>query len=507
MAQTNKQLTPEQMLRQDIGAYWQSPLKYVMYNYPWGVEGTPLSNHKGPRAWQKRFLIRLGELIKDRNYQGVGSVLPIRMTRVTGHGTGKSTLCAWINQFLIDTRPNCKGTVTANTSSQLRTKTWAELSKWHSMSLTKHWTEYTNSHSSMTLASKSNPINWRINAITCDRGNAEAFAGQHAEGSTSFYLFDEASAVPDELHETAEGGLVDGEGIIITFGNGTRNSGKFYDSHLGKNKNYWDHESIDSRDVEGSNTALFDQWADQYGVDSDFYKVRVRGMFPSAATTQFIGVDIVRGAQQRAVVSQRGMPLLMGVDVARFGDDKSVIRLRHGRDARTWPKREFRGIDTVKLVNHIIEYRNEIIAQGLSLDAIFVDGGGVGGPVIDMLKARNIPDIYDVQFGANAQDEKVYENKRAEIYGLLRDWLKVGCIDPKDQELETDLISVEYGFSRKRQRILLEAKEDIKARGLSSPDDSDALAVTFAEPILPKAGRDYPSDYDKPVNYDPFSQL
>lgn len=171
----------------------------------------------------------------------------------------------------------------------------------------------------------------------------------------------------------------------------------------------------------------------------------------------------------------------MGVDVARFGSDQSVIRTRVGRDATGFVPIRMREVDTMTLAGLVAQHVNRLKALSLRV-VIFVDGGGVGGGVVDRLMSLGY-DVIEVQFGGKASDPKTYMNKRAEMWGLMKEWLLIGSID-KDDALATDLTSVEYGFTSKDQ-IQLERKEDMRKRGVASPDDGDALALTFAFPVPP----------------------
>jgi hypothetical protein len=202
---------------------------------------------------------------------------------------------------------------------------------------------------------------------------------------------------------------------------------------------------------------------------------------------QFIPADLVdaAAAPARDVPVTIHDPFVMGVDVGRFGDDKSVIRFRRGRDARTIPPVKLRGRDTMQLAAKVAE-----LYQRHRPDAIFIDGGGVGGGVVDRLRYLKLP-VTEVQFGAGPDRDGigqegaiVYANKRAEMWGVMREWLKGGAID-NDPELKADLVAVEYGYTMKdsRDAIVLEKKEHMKRRGLASPDDGDALALTFAYPV------------------------
>jgi hypothetical protein len=220
---------------------------------------------------------------------------------------------------------------------------------------------------------------------------------------------------------------------------------------------------------------VYQRIADKYGEDSDVTRVEVKGQFPRTGSNQFIGRETVQDAVERELQPDDGAPLLMGIDVARFGDDESVIRMRRGRDARTMPKFKYRGKNTMELATEAAT-----LIERYNPDAVFVDGGGVGGGVVDRLKQLGYR-VIEVQSGEKAHDPEKYLNKRAEMWGEMREWLTYGCIDD-DQGLVDDLTGPEYGVHLKGQ-IKLESKDSMKKRGLASPDDGDALALTFAEPV------------------------
>ena len=324
--------------------------------------------------------------------------------------------------------------------------------------------------------------------MTCREENSEAFAGLHAANSTPFFIFDEASAIPDVIWDVAEGGMTDGEPIWLAFGNPTRNTGRFREC-FGKFRHRWVTRQIDSRNAKLPNKAQIAEWVKDYGEDSDFVRVRVRGVFPRAGSMQFIGSDLVDWAADAShdVHTDLSDPVVFGVDVARFGDDSTVICIRRGRDARSIPWVVLRNADTMTVAARIVD-----LAAIHRPDAIFVDGGGVGGGVVDRLRYLAQP-VYEVQFGGKAdrgqaaqEGAVAYANKRAEIWGMMRDWLAGGII-PNTPELVSDLPAVEYGYVMKdgKDAIQLEKKADKKKRGLASPDHADALALTFAYPVAP----------------------
>jgi len=481
-------------LQRQIGEFYDDPLGHVLFSYPWG-EGS-LKGRK-PQKWQVEQLLQIGEEVRKRGFDGIHAVKPLQMSTASGHGIGKSALVSWIIRWIMDTRPFCKGIVTANTGEQLRTKTWSELAKWHHMGITKHWFTLTSGAGSMSYYHVAHRETWRCDAQTCREENSESFAGLHAANSTPFYIFDEASAVPDKIWEVREGGLTDGEPMTFDFGNPTRNTGAFFRNMQGKTRDRYIKRFINSEDVEQTNKELFRQWEQDYGRDSDFYRVRVLGQFPKAGSLQFIPMDLFDKNVGKAVYVGPSDPLVMGVDVARFGDDRSVIWMRHGRDAATPGFKIYKEVDTMTLASEIarlnVEYRP---------DTIFVDGGGVGGGVIDRCRQLGV-DVVEVNFGGKATNEQ-YANLRAQMWGNLREALKDGIALPVDEDLRADLTSVEYGYNL-RSQIQLEKKDDMKKRGLSSPDLADALALTYVYPVAP-ARQGYKGDQNLTKSaYDPFA--
>lgn len=483
--------------------FYDDPLGFVLYAFPWG-EGA-LAGETGPDEWQAAQLTRIGQKVKANAFDGLNAVEPIREAIASGHGIGKSTEVAWIILWIMSTRVNAIGTVTANTATQLETKTWKELAKWLALCITGHWFKL----GASTLAHKQHPKTWRCDAVTCEERNSEAFAGQHEASSTSFYIFDEASAVPDIIYEVAQGGLTDGEPMIFLFGNPTRNSGKFREV-FGRLRHRWSVAQIDSRNTKKANKTLIAEWAQDYGEDSDFFRVRVKGEFPRAGSTQFIPSDLVELAYDPARDPHTTVmdPMVIGVDVARFGDDQSVIYFRRGHDGRSTPPLKFRGLDLMQLAARVAEAWERFKA-----DAVFVDETGIGAGVVDRLRMLRIP-VTGISFSAkpdrafpagDGADRAGYANKRAEIWGMMREWLKYGSI-PYDRELIDDLTAVEYGYVMREGKdvILLEKKENMKQRGLSSPDMADALALTFAYPVgasdhravLSRKHSHHVSDYD-----------
>jgi len=467
------------LLADNCSKYYADPYNWVLWAFDWGHG--ELEGFEGPDVWQRETLIDIGQQVIARGFDGVTPVDPIREATASGHGIGKSALTAWLILWIMSTRPYAKGIVTANTSDQLRTKTWGELGKWRSRCIVGHWFEYNNGRGSMSLYHKSWPESWRVDAQTCREENSEAFAGLHSANSTPFYLFDEASAVPDKIWEVAEGGLTDGEPMFFVFGNPTRNTGKFREC-FNRGKHRWATRQIDSRTAKMTNKRLIGQWKDDWGEDSDFFRVRVLGRFPRAGDTQFIPSDVVYEAQKRGPGRYLGdEPLICGIDVARGGGDNCMIGFRRGKDAKS--EKTYRIPGEKSRNSMVVISKITMILDRHKPDITFLDETGIGGPMADRLSQLGY-NVIGIGFGHNADDEKLYSNRTAEMGARLRQWLMDGGSIPDDPQLEEELTSRDY-WHDKKDRLVLEDKPSMKKRIKCSPDWADQLYLTFAQ-IVPK---------------------
>ena len=468
-------------LSQTIGGFRFDPLGYVMYAFPWGRPRTALAGESGPEPWQRQALQKLGEGLRQRD-ETPGEA--VRRAVASGHGVGKSALVAWIILWALSTLRDTRGVVTANTEGQLRTKTLPELAKWHALAVNGHWFTYT-ATSLFYSARPGHDRTWRVDAITWSENNTEAIAGLHNKGRRAFALFDEASSIADGVWETIEGALTDaGTDLFwLAFGNPTRTTGRFRECFAGgRFAHRWQPQQIDSRSVSMTNKRQIATWVHDYGEDSDFVRVRVKGEFPRAGTMQFIDSERVQQAVERELVKDPTASLIMGVDIARQGGDQTVIRFRRGLDARSIPAVKFRIPDLMVTASRVME-----LVNSHEPDAVFIDGTGIGWGVVDRLNQLGCWAMRGVDFslGADRTDGVNawvrYANKRAEMWGYMKEWCKFGCL-PDDRDLRADLTNVESGYDAS-DAILLERKRDMRRRGLASPDDGDALALTFAYPV------------------------
>ena len=465
-AQRSKYSTADLAAAEEMGRFFYDPLGFVLWAFPWGEKGTRLEKQTGPDTWQVEILTLLGEAVSAGI--DVKDALPVLIAVASGHGIGKTALISWIILWFMCTREHPEVIVTAGKREQLSGKTWRELSKWHKMLIVSHWFLWTQTKLEHTLF----PETWFAHAIAWSKQAPENFAGTHEEHV--LIIYDEASAIDDAIWESTDGAMTTPGAMWIAFGNPTKTTGRFAQC-FGKFKHRWKHRHIDSRTAKMANRALLQQWVDDYGEDSDFVRVRVRGVFPRAGTLQFIGLEEVNDAFRRQARGFEEFGRVLSVDVARHGDDQSCIVRRQQR--KVWPLKRMRITNLMQLASRVAEEIDDF-----KPDVCFIDATGMGWGVVDRLHQMNYRNVIGIQTGEKAEKPDLFYNLRAELWYRMREWIRNGGDLPQDNELETELTEPEYGFDAK-QRWVLETKEDMKARDLASPDGADALALSFAAPV------------------------
>ena len=424
-------------LSKAISKFRYDPLGYVIFAYPWGKVGTTLE-HRKLEAWQIQSLKDLGDKIRARGvFTGKHSVQPILSGSVSGHGIGKSALTGMEASWLMSTRPQCKGTVTAGTYRQLETKTWPEITKWMKRSITGHWFEYQAGKIQHLAETELDSNDWRLDMQSSAEENYESFAGQHAVDSSSFYFFDESSKIPDMIWETAEGGLTDGEPFWFIKGNCNRNEGRFYEAGFGKSAKRWKLLHVDNREVSLTNKETIKEAIEDYGEDSDWVRVRIKGLYPKRAENQYIGYDLVETAQTRALQKHQyeHLPRVLGVDPAGDGEDEHVIVMRQGY--QSWVLGAWKHVqyETTGLGDIVAELEDR---WGTS--ATFVEIHGVGIGTITRLQQLGRKPIGVNLLSTTVNSPQEYKNKRDEMWGDMRKWLyEGGSIPPKDNVLAHQL--------------------------------------------------------------------
>lgn len=452
----------EQQLAEEIAKCWDDPLRYVLFAFPWGEPGTDLEDYPdGPDQWQRDQLNAIRDHIRASKNGDVETAL--RDTTASGHGVGKSAETSWLILWFTSTRPHCNGRITAGTEAQLKNTTWRELSVWHKRAINRHWFKWT----ATRFYALESPETWGVSAVPWSENNSDAFAGMHADDV--LVIYDEASAIADNIWTVTEGAMTTTGAMWFAFGNPTHNTGKFADT-FGKMAHRWTHRQVDSRDCRMTNKAEIQQWKDDYGEDSDFFRIRVKGMFPRASARQLIPSDVAETARRRiiprAVYGRH--PILIGVDVARYGDDRSTICKRQG--PKLWHPDMYREKSTMEVASLAYE---KYMAE--DADAVCVDGNGIGAGVVDRLEELGIP-VVDVQSAEAAEDPRRYFNARSELWGRMADWVETADL-PDCPDLIEEMCSVEYGYNAKLQ-LQLETSTELKRRLGFSPDVASCLAMT-----------------------------
>lgn len=405
----------------------------------------------------------------------------------SGQGVGKTGLEAVAALWYLCCRPNPKVICTAPTRQQLNDILWAEIAKWLESSMVKNFLKWTKTKVYMIGSEE----RWFATARTATK--PENMQGFHED--YMLFIVDEASGVADNIMEAILGTLSGHENKLLMCGNPTRTSGVFYDSHHRDRADYKNHK-VSSYDSSRASKENIERLIRKYGEDSDVVRVRVNGEFPKAEPDAFIALELVETATETRV-EPTGRALHLGVDVARYGDDATVIAPRMG--GRLFDLQSYTKQNTTETSGYVIQTARDYHREYpfISDVVIKVDDDGVGGGVTDQLEevfqTENFPfsiRVIPIGNGRKAEDNEHYENRGTEIWAAVRDWLTENLSQyiqgveatvqfPDDEELISQLTSRKYKMTSKG-RIMLERKDDMKKRGLDSPDRADAVALAFA---------------------------
>jgi len=413
-----------------------------------------------PTEQQAEVLKAIPEAIKEKKGIAVKS----------GHGTGKTAIESWIIKWFMDTRPFPKIAATAGTQQQLHDVLWAELAKWHRLSLTKDTCEWRRTY----FFNKKYPERWFASARTSN--NPDNLAGIHAEHV--LYVVEEASAVPDEVLEVIEGSQTQEGSLVMMFGNPTQITGGFYDAFNSKRK-FFKTFTFNSEKSPIVSKQWCEKQAAKYGRDSDFYRVRVLGEFPSAEPDTLIPLDKVIKATNREITPLKKMEyetVELGVDVARFGDDESTIFSRIGNIIKM--EKILRKKDLMFLTGEIVQIINKFKDKYVIVN---IDDVGVGGGVVDRLNelvanGEIRAEIVGVNNGSRAEDEQ-YVNLGTELWFFMKQKIEELKI-PNNDDLIAQLSGRKYKITSSG-KIAIEPKDQMKRRGLTSPDRADGCILTL----------------------------
>lgn len=447
---------------ESIKSWKLDPVKFVRDNFK--VE---------PDEWQKDVLINFN---KNK-----------RIAMLASKGVGKTTILSWLCWYFLATKTHPKIAATSISADNLADGLWSEMSKWQQKSeFLKAQFEWTKTR----IFLKQYPETWWMSARTWPKGasseqQANTLAGLHADNI--MFVLDESGGIPDSVMAAAEAALANDLGLeghdakLVQAGNPTHLSGPLYRA-WGKDRHMWHIVEINSDPANPKRSPRVSiEWAqkqiDAYGRDNPWVLINVFGRFPPSSINVLLGHDEVMEAMNRKlnkddyINSQRRL----GVDVARFGDDSTIIFPRQGLQAHRWVT--MRNARNNEVASRIISAKNK-----WSGEVEYIDGtGGYGAGVVDIMIQRGYHP-QEVNFSSRADDPKYY-NKRSEMWFRMSEWIKRGGSLPKDEQLLKELTSPEYYFQN--GKLILQPKDQIKADLGFSPDIADALALTFAEDERP----------------------
>jgi phage terminase large subunit len=395
----------------------------------------------------------------------------------SGHGVGKSSCASWLMIWFLLTRYPVKVVVTAPTASQLFDALFAECKRWIKELPTPIKSLLEMKSDRIELGSS--PTEAFISARTSRSESPESLAGVHADHV--LLVVDEASGVPESVFEAAYGSMSGKDATTILLGNPTRSSGYFYETHTRLRDSWWTKQvsCLDSPLVSPDFIAEMEL---KYGTGSNAMKVRVYGEFPTAEDDTLISLHAVEQASKRKVEQPEGTPVVWGLDVARYGDDASVLCIRQGRhliELHSWKK-----LSLMELSGRVLDLLNSADEPP---EEILVDSIGLGAGVLDRLRELDIS-----ARGVNVSESPAmadrYANLRAELWDLTKQWFAEEVQIPNDDSLIADLTAPRYSFNSSG-KMLVESKAETKKRLGRSTDFADSLVLTFASSAAGASGQ------------------
>jgi len=404
-----------------------------------------------------------------------------RLTIRSGHGTGKDCVASWIILWFMTTRAYPKVVCTAPTARQLADILWSEISKWLRQSILA--SEFILQKDKMFH--KDAPKEWWCRAVSpsvraSKDEQAETLAGFH--GDHLLIIADESSGIPDPVFIPLEGAMTQEDNKVMLIGNMTKNQGYFYDSHFhAEIKKDWKKLHWDSRNSTNVAADYPIYMATKYGEESNVFRIRVAGEPPLDAENTLIPLAWALQCIGNETLDNPEEPLYLGVDVARYGEDKSIILPRKGLQIMPWE--EFQGMNTIDLAGHVVKTFNDLRAEGAGIDEI-----GVGGGVVDWLHKR--PEgrriFHGISTSTSSSDRNKYDRLRDELWvGMREKCMKMQYSFPAatkqeeemSNELANELAQPTYEFNS-LGGFVIESKRKMKIRGVASPNIADALGLT-----------------------------
>jgi phage terminase large subunit len=438
----------DNVFKQFVERYRDDPVLFVMEVL--GVD---------PDPWQVDFLQAIAR--GDRK-------ISVR----SGHGVGKSTGSSWAMLWFFITRSPVKVVVTAPTSAQLFDAMFAELKRWIN-ALPPALQKLIDVKQDRVVFNAA-PDEMFISARTSRAEQPEALQGIHSEHV--MLVADEASGVPEAVFEAAAGSMSGHSAVTLLLGNPTRSSGFFYDTH-NRLSDEWTTFKVSCKESPRVSDDYVNEMLSRYGEESNAFRIRVLGEFPRSDDDTIIPMELLEGAKTRDVKISDFAPLIWGLDVARFGSDCSALAKRRGNglleQVRVW-----RNLDLMQLTGAVVAEYEALDVKDRPTE-ILVDSIGLGAGVVDRLRELKLP-ARGINVSESPSFGGTYRNLRAELWGKAKAWLeRRDCFLPNDERLINELATVRYKFNSSG-KMQVESKDEIRKRGLKSPDVADAFVLTFA---------------------------
>ncbi len=480
----------------DIGSRWFfNPdifVKEVVFANAPKEDGPTEQQIEGLKAVGKiAYSMVKAEFIRKKNYS-MGETLSkeeLRLSKVkglairSGHGCGKDAFLSWVYLWLLicHSTEKCRGQVTAPNQTQLRSILWTEF---------RYWLKYSgeNCGGESLLSEKISvesdtvyhkdfkKISFVLGKTANIKTNDESEQGEALAGAHSPYMIlaaDEASGLPYGVFKPIEGAMTQMCNFAILIGNPTRYTGYFYDC-FHKDRSRWVCLHWNAEDSPIVKQEVLEEDVRQYGRDSNWYRIRRLGEFPIAEPDALIPLEWIEAAVNREIEPDATEPLILGCDIARQGNDKSVMAPRRG-----WKWYELMTVskwDTVEVVGWINQYMQENRVAASAIDVI-----GVGGGVADTLRRMHQGRIHPVDVSRTAIRKKQFVNVKAELYWKLRELFEKNLISiPDDTELQGELSSIKFDYKETTGQIFIETKAQRRSRNLPSPNKADAMMLSLA---------------------------
>ena len=431
--------------RQLIAAWADDPVLFVRT----ALQATP-------EPWQAKAL----EAVRDNDKVAIRS----------GHGVGKTTYLAWLVLWWLMTRHPAKIAATANTAHQLSDVLWSEIGKWHRRmpEVLRRLLEVKSDKVEVSGVPDSFAV-----ARTARREQPEALQGFHS--TNMLFVIDEASGVDDLVFEVGQGAMSTAGAKTVMTGNPTRTSGYFFDA-FHRMSSSWFTMRVGCADSTQVSPGFLAEMAQRYGAGSNVYRVRVEGEFPLADNDSVVPAHLIAAAMARTVQPAPTTPIVWGLDVARYGDDRSALAKRQGElliEVKTW-----QGVDLMETAGRVYN-EFQLCSFKNRPAAIYVDSIGLGSGVLDRLRELELP-VRGVNVSEAPAVGERYLRLRDELWFRVREWLDArACELPADDELAAELGAPRFRILS-NGKLRVDSKDELKKRGARSPDKADAVCLTFA---------------------------